>query len=405
MDIEIRAIAEDEFEAWMHAIETAFGGHVRPEDLEAERSVLDPARCLAAIDDGEMVGCASSVIFTMTVPGGVAVPTIGVTGVGVKPTHRRRGVNTGLMRRQLDDAHQAGQPVAALFASEGGIYGRFGYGLASLNAATDLETARSAFVLGAGTGGRVRMFDRDAARDQVLSVWDRVRLNRPGTMAMDTTWFDYQFADKQHGEERRLFFAVHDSGEGPDGFAVYHVKSNWEESIPKNVLELYALDALGPDAYASMWRFVLDVDLVQRVTAWGRPSDEPLFHLLREPRRLNLRLKDALWVRLVDLPAALAARRYAVEGRVVLEVRDAFCGWNDGRYELEGGPDGASCRPTGESADLVLTVNELASAYLGGPTLRQLHRAGRVHEERAGALALADAMFRWDPAPWCPLFF
>jgi predicted acetyltransferase len=405
MDIEIRAIAENEFEAWMHAIETAFGGHVRPEDVELERTVLDPARCLAAIDDGEIVGCASSVIFTMTLPGGAAVPTVGVTGVGVKPTHRRRGVNTGLMRRQLDDAHESGQMVAALFASEGGIYGRFGYGLASLAAAVDLETARSAFVPGAGTTGRVRMLDRDAARDPILSVYDHVRPSRPGVMAMDAAWFDYQFADKRWGEERRLFFAVHDTGEGADGFAVYHVKSDWGMSIPKNELEVYALDALAPDAYASTWRFVLDVDLVQRVTAWGRPSDEALFHLLREPRRLNMRMKDALWVRLVDLPTALAARRYGVEGRVVLEVRDAFCNWNDGRYQLDAGPDGASCRPTGDPADLVLTVNELAAAYLGGATLLQLHRAGRVHEERPGALALADAMFRWDPAPWCPLFF
>jgi predicted acetyltransferase len=405
VDIDIRTIAEDEFEAWMHAIETAFGGHVRPEDLELERSVLDPARCLAAIDEGEIVGCASSVIFTMTVPGGATVPTVGVTGVGVKPTHRRRGVNTGLMRRQLDDAHKSAQPVAALYASEGGIYGRFGYGLGSLSAATDLETARSAFVPGSETTGRVRLLERDAARDPILDVYDRARLNRPGAMAMDATWFDYQFADKQHGEERHLFFAVHDTGGGADGFAAYTIKSEWGSSVPKNELELYALDALTPDAYASMWRFVLDVDLVQRVTAWGRPSDEPLFHLLREPRRLNLRIKDALWVRLVDLPAALAVRRYAVEGRLVFEVRDAFCSWNDGRYELDAGPDGASCRPTGEAADLVLTVNELAAAYLGGPTFLQLHRAGRVHEERPGALGLADAMFRWDPAPWCPLFF
>jgi predicted acetyltransferase len=405
MDIEIRTIAENEFEAWMHAIETAFGGHVRPEDVELERTVLDPARCLAAIDDGEIVGCASSVIFTMTLPGGAAVPTVGVTGVGVKPTHRRRGVNTGLMRRQLDDAHTSGQTVAALFASEGGIYGRFGYGLATLAAAVDLETARSAFVPGAEVTGRVRMLDRDAARDPILSVYDRARPTRPGVMAMDTAWFDYQFADKRWGEERRLFFAVHDTGEGADGFAVYHVKSDWGLSIPKNELEVYALDALAPDAYASMWRFVLDVDLVQRVTAWGRPSDEPLFHLLREPRRLNMRMKDAVWVRLVDVPAALAARRYGVEGRLVLEVRDVFCTWNDGRYELDAGPDGASCRPTDKPADLVLTVNELAAAYLGGPTLLQLHRAGRVHEDRPGALALADAMLRWDPAPWCPLFF
>lgn len=405
MDVEIRTIAEDEFEAWMRAIEIAFGGHLRAEDVELERTVLDPARCLAAVDAGEFVGCASSVVFTMTVPGGGTVETAGVTGVGVKPTHRRRGVNTALMRRQLDDVRDAGEAFAALFASEGGIYGRFGYGLAAFACAMNLETGRGAFVHGTEATGGVRLLDREPAREPILSVYDRARLARPGAMAMDEAWFDYQFADKHHGEERRLFFAVHDAGEGPDAFAVYHIKSDWDESIPRSELELHALDALTPQGYASMWRFVLDVDLIQRVTAWSRPADEPLLHLLQEPRRLNLRVKDGLWVRLVDVPAALAARRYGAEGRLVFEVRDAFCPWNDGRYELLGGPDGASCRATGEAAELVVTVNDLGAAFLGGSSFRQLHRAGRVEEERSGALARADAMFASDPAPWCPLFF
>lgn len=405
MDVEIKPVDEAGFEAWMKAIETAFGGHLRPGDVEQERSVLDPARCLAAFEGSEIVGCASSVLFDMTVPGGEGVTTVGVTGVGVKPTHRRRGVNTALMRRQLDDAHEAGDVVAALFASEGGIYGRFGYGLASFNGAVDLETSRSAFVRGIETTGRVRILDRSDARDDILSVYARARRARPGAMALDATWFEYEFADKQHGEERHLFFAVHDEGEGPDGFAVYTIKSEWGSSVPKNELELYALDALTPPAYASMWRFVLDVDLIQRVTAWGRPSDEPLLHLLREPRRLNLRLKDGLWVRLVDVPSALAARRYGAEDRLVFEVRDSFCPWNEGRYELEGGPDGAVCRPAREAADLTVTVNEIGAAYLGGPSFRDLHRAGRIGEESPGALERADAMFGADPAPWCPLFF
>lgn len=404
MDVEIRTIAADEFDAWMKAIETAFGGHLRAEDAELERTVIEPARCLAAIDAGEFVGCASSVEFTMTVPGG-AVPTAGVTGVGVKPTHRRRGVNTALMRRQLDDVREDGHALAALFASEGGIYGRFGYGLAAFACGMSLETARSAFIRGIGAIGGVRLLDRDDAREPILSVWDGARLARPGTMAMDATWFDYQFADRHHGEERRLFFAVHDAGAGPDGYAVYHIKSDWDESVPRAELEVYALDALTPEAYASTWRFVLDVDLVQRVTAWSRPADEPLLYLLQEPRRLNLRIKDGLWVRLVDVPAALAARRYAAHDRIVLEVRDEFCPWNDGRYELDAGPDGASCRPTDAPPDLVMTVNELGAAYLGGTSFRRLHRSGRVGEESRGALARADAMFASDPAPWCPLFF
>jgi predicted acetyltransferase len=403
MDIEIRTIAEDEFETWMRAIESAFGGHVRPEDIQNERKVIDPARCLAAMDGNDIVGCASSVVYEMTVPGGT-IPTVGITGVGVVPTHRRRGVNTALMRRQLDDVRDQGHALAALFASEGGIYGRFGYGLATFEAHVDIETSRSAFVPGHDGDGRVRLLERDAAKERYLSIFNRSRLTRPGAMKMEPDWFDHEFAEKHFGEERKFFFAVHETGDEVDGVAVYTIKHEWD-LVPKNVVELYHLDALTPSAYAQMWRFVLDLDLVAKLTAWSRPADEPLLHLLREPRRLNMRLRDAMWVRLLDIPRALTARRYSHDGHVVFDVRDSFCPWNEGRYALNVGADGATCEQTEDEADLLLTTNELAAAYLGGSSFSQLHRAGRVSEERAGSLATANAMFAWDPAPWAMLHF
>jgi predicted acetyltransferase len=403
MDVEIRTIAEDEFETWMRAIESAFGGHVSPEDVQNERKVIDPARCLAAIDGVNIVGCASSVVFEMTVPGGT-IPTVGITGVGVVPTHRRRGVNTALMRRQLDDIRDEGFAIAALFASEGGIYGRFGYGLATFDAFVDIETSRSAFVPGSEGDGRVRLVERDAAKDRYLSIFDESRLTRPGAMRMEPNWFDYEFAEKHFGEERKFFFAFHETGKDVDGVAVYTIKHNWS-GVPQNEVELYALDALNSSAYAQMWRFVLDLDLVSKLTAWSRPADEPLLHLLREPRRLNMRLKDGMWVRLLDIPRALTARRYPHDGRIVFDVRDAFCPWNEGRYALDARAKGATCEQTDDEAELLLTTNELAAAYLGGSTFSQLHRAGRVSEERAGAIGTADAMFAWDPPPWAMLHF
>jgi predicted acetyltransferase len=403
MDVEIRTIAEDEFETWMRAIESAFGGHVRPEDVENERKVIDPARCLAAMDGADIVGCASSLVFEMTVPGGT-IPSVGITGVGVVPTHRRRGINTALMRRQLDDVLDEGHATASLFASEGGIYGRFGYGLAAYEASVDIETSRSAFIPGYGGDGHVRLLERDAAKERYLSVFDRTHLTRPGSMKMEPNWFDYQFAEKHFGEERKFFFALHETDNEVDGVAVYTIKHEWD-LVPKNVVELYDLIALSPSVNAQMWRFVLDLDLVDKVKAWTRPVDESLLHLLREPRRLNMRLKDGLWVRLLDVPRALAARRYSHDARVVFDVRDAFCPWNEGRYALEAGAEGATCERTDGEADLVLTANELAAAYLGGSSFSQLHRAGRVSEERPGALGTADAMFAWDPPPWAMLHF
>jgi predicted acetyltransferase len=403
MDVQIRPIAEDEFETWMRAIESAFGGRPRPEDIENERKVIEPSRCLAAMDGEEIVGCASSVEYEMTVPGGT-IPTVGITGVGVVPTHRRRGVNTALMRRQLDGIRDEGSAIAALFASEGGIYGRFGYGLATFEASVDIEASRSAFIPGYDGDGPVRLLEREAAKERYLSMYDRSRLMRPGAMKMSPNWFDYEFADKHFGEERQFFFALHETGNDCDGIAVYTIKHEWD-LVPKNIVELYDLDALTPPVYAQMWRFVLDLDLVSRITAWSRPADEPLLHLLREPRRLNMRLKDGMWVRLLDIPRALTARRYPHDGRIVFDVRDAFCPWNEGRYALDASAEGATCEQTDDEADLLLTTNELAAAYLGGSTFSQLHRAGRVSEERVGAIGTADAMFTWDPPPWAMLHF
>lgn len=404
MDIDVRVIAEGEFEAFMRALGDAFGEHVRPEDVERERSIGDLDRCLAAFDGGEIVGGTAAVTFTMTVPGS-AVPTAGVTGVGVRPTHRRLGINSALMRRQLDDLHARAEPIAALYASEGGIYGRYGYGLASFTCSMDLETERSAFVQGYRPSGRVRLLEREAALREFLLVYDRVRLGRPGMMALSESWMAHRFAEKHFGKEREWFYAAHESEDGIDAYVVYEVKREWSGSVPRSELQVEDLHALTPQAYADMWRYCFDMDLIHRVTAWNRPADEPLLHMLREPRRLQLTTKDGLWVRLVDVPKALEARRYAAEGHVVFEVRDAFCPWNEGRYELEGGPDGASCRATDAEPDLALTVNELGVAYLGGMSFRGLHRAGRVGEERDGALARADSMFAADPAPWCSFMF
>jgi predicted acetyltransferase len=163
--------------------------------------------------------------------------------------------------------------------------------------------------------------------------------------------------------------------------------------------------ALTTDAYVALWRFCFDMDLAGKFEGWGRPVDEPLLHLLAHPRALRFGLGDGLWLRLVDVAGALAARRYSAEGQLTLEVRDAFCPWNEGRFVLEGGPDGARCRTGGDEPDLLVDAADLGAAYLGGARFGTLHRAGRVEEVTAGALARADAMFTWDPPPWCPHVF
>ena len=203
-----------------------------------------------------------------------------------------------------------------------------------------------------------------------------------------------------------LFFVIHESEAGqPDGYVEYRVKHDWSSGDPSGTLTVRELMAESVEAYRALWRYCLDVDLMTRIEAWPRPAEEPLFHLLADPRQLRRRVFDGLWLRLVDVPASLAGRRYAAQGGVVLEVRDAFCPWNEGRYELEGGPDGAQCRPTDREPDLLVEAGDLGACYLGGTRLQTLARAGRIHEERPGAVARAEAMFGWDPLPWCSAVF
>ena len=404
MTIQIRTIREDEFEEVVRVVETAFAEVATPEVVENERRVAEIDRCLAALDEGRIVAGAAAYSLRLSVPGG-EVSAAGVTSVGVLPTHRRRGINTALMRRMLDDARGRGEPIAALYASEGGIYGRFGFGLASFLCWIDLETERSAFVRGYRPAGRVELHRKADAIPRMLEVYESVRATRPGMPAIDPRWVEYRLHD--HGPEREVepFFAVHETGGTADGYAVYKVHHEWPGSMPHLELTVSDLMATSPQAYAETWRFVLDIDLVHRVKAWGRPVDEPLLHLLAEPRRLRLTLRDGLWIRLVDVPAALTARGYVGQGRVVVEVRDRFCPWNDGRFVLEADAGGSSCSPTDAEPELACDVNALGAAYLGGATFRQLWRAGQVEERRAGALARADALFAWDPAPWCPFVF
>ncbi len=405
MDVEIRAIGEDRFAEWVRTNELAFGSHADDRDVGRERAVAELDRTFGAFDADELVGTAASYSLRMRVPGGPVVPTAGVTMVGVKPTHRRRGVNTAMMARLLDQAAERGEPLAALFASEGGIYGRFGFGVATFIGTMDLETGRSAFVRGYRPAGRTRLRSLDEALPTLVDLYGRASRSRPGTIVLDEQRFRYWLHTHGPTKDLPFFVAIHEGEDGADGYAIYKVKHEWSGGIPASELAVHDVQATTPQAYADVWRFLLDVDLIHRVTAWARPADEPLLHLLAEPRRLRLTVRDGLWVRLVDVRGALATRGYAAEGRLVLEVEDRFRPANEGRVALRVGPDGASCEPTSERPDLACSVNVLGAVYLGGATFHQLWRANRVDERRPGALALADAMFATDAAPWCPFVF
>jgi predicted acetyltransferase len=405
MAVGIRTIREDEYETVARSLERAFSGSISEEDLARDRPITEFDRWHAAFDGDRIVGSAAAVSYRMTVPGGGQVPTAGVTAVGVLPTDRRRGINTDLMRAQLDDVHDRGEPLAALYASEGGIYGRFGYGVAAFLGEIRFEGERSDFVRGYAPKGSVRLLDRTQALPRMRSVYDALQAQRPGMIKMDDRWWEWLYFESKKDEDEPYFYAVHEIDGAADAYATYKVKHEWPDSIPR--LEMTVRHALGstPAGWADIWRFVLDIDLVHSVNAWNRPADEPLLHLLREPRRLRFSLSDGLYVRVVDLPAALGARGYAAAETLVIEVSDPFCGWNDGRWAVETETSGASCERTTAPPHLACTATDLGAVYLGGFGFRRLHRAGRVQELVPGALARADAAFAWDPAPWSAFAF
>ncbi|MGY1673274.1 GNAT family N-acetyltransferase [Geodermatophilus sp. SYSU D00710] len=404
---DLRPATAEEWPAFGRALFDTFG-----EDPPA--SFVDTVPVTAELDrslglwEGDRVVATSGVYSReVTVPGGV-VPCAGVTWVSVAPTHRRRGVLTAIMRRQLTELHeQEREPVAALWASESAIYGRFGYAPATWRGGLSGEVARMRLRPDVDLGtGRVDRVDADAYRAAVVGLHDRLRRTVPGNLGRDDRWWSRLLEDdpgqRRGATERR--YLLHTETDGTvTGYAAYRVKGRWtDDGQPDGTAEVEELRGSSPTAYAALWRFVLSLDLVRTVRAPGASPDEPLRHLLAEPRALRSQPVDALWVRLVDVGRALAARRYPAVVELVVEVRDSSCPWNDGRWWLRGHPAGAWCARTEADPDLVVDVEALGAAYLGGVSLATLQAAGRVTEVSPGAVTQASTAFRWPVTPWCP---
>jgi predicted acetyltransferase len=407
VDVEIRPVTAEEWVDFVRAEHIPFGVKVGEEELKVQAERFGDYNTLAAFEEGRIVATAGDWDMELTLPGCTTVPAPGVTAVGVLPTHRRKGLLTALMRRQLDDFSGRGEAVATLLAAESVIYGRFGYGWATTSAAAQLDRAHGQFAWSTGGEPRLELLDKAEAAKVLPEVFDLVRRRQPGEVTRPDGWWAQVIRDPEWMREgdSELFHVV--CRDGADaGFASYRMKESWDDNIPQYTLRVIQLMASTVAVRAALWRFCLDVDLVAKVRFENLPLADPVRWALRDPRRLRTTtVSDWLWVRLVDVASALAARRYRAEGRLVLEVADAFLPENDGRYELEGGPDGARCRRTRAEPDLALSVADLGSAYLGGVPLSALAGAGRVEERRWGALGRADLMFGSDTAPWCATDF
>lgn len=400
-DVTIRSISAEELPAFMSALSIAFHSDEDELEIRNESIIAEPDRYFVAMDGERIVGTAGACTTELTVPGGASVPAPGVTAVGVLPSRRRRGINTRLMATLLDQAADRGEPMIYLWASESPIYGRFGYGMASICAELEISTAHAGFVPGVAPPGRVELLPRDEALPLMRPAYDAAVPGRPGMVRMDDRFWEWLFAKRKSDESEPPFYAIHLDERGePDGYSVYKVKHDWSHGIPANELKVDHMVCATPEAEAALWRYLFDIDLVATVKAWDRPPDESLLWILREPRHLRFTVSDGLWLRVLDVIAALEARTYAADGAVVLELHDAFRPATAGRYELVVEDGKARCARTDAEPDLEGGIDALGAAYLGGSTLRQLARAHQVRERTDGALARADAMFASDPAPW-----
>lgn len=408
MTTDLRVLRPEKWDEWYGKLVLAFGGvDESPEERALWNGLTEFDRFIGAWDGDVCVGTAGAFSFRMTVPGGTPVKAAGITMVSVAATHRRRGVLTSMMRRQLDDIRSWGEPLAVLTASEPVIYGRFGYGAATQQLRAEIDTSRVRLSVPAGTDDiRLRLAepDADAVRDACEAVYAQRVPTRPGMMARLPGWEHLPLLDPESdrkGASPLQCVLAEREGEVV-GYARYSIKPEWDAAGPMGTVELRDLEALDPAAYAALWRFLFDIDLTSTVKTYNRPVDDAWQHLVSDIRRCGLSMRDSLYVRTVDVGAALEARTYQTPVDVVFEVEDAFCPWNEGRWRLSGDTKGASCERTTDSADLALSVRELGSAYLGGVSLASLAAAGRVRELRQGALAEASLGFSSVVAPWLP---
>jgi predicted acetyltransferase len=398
--------------AFLEPIAIAFADDYTDEKFEVDRQLFELDRLIGAVDGETWVGGASAESRRMTVPGGAEVRTAAVSGVGVLPSHRRRGILTRLMRWLIDQAAERGEPLSVLHASEGAIYPHFGYGMATLQGMIDADRSAFRFSRPAEPLGRVRLVDVDEGMRLIPAIYDQVRIARPGEVSRSpASWRLQHLGDNswRRGSLGPKSNAVLEVRGEPRGYAIYRVKSDWDALGPKHVLTLLEVTGLDPAAERALWEWLAGIDLVGRIKAWQSPVPHPLFLQLDDPRKLVLTVGDGIWLRLVDLPAALEARSYAGPGRVTLEVTDAFCPTNAGGWTVDVHGDRGAASVTAAAAgvepDLALDSADLATIYLGAFSFADLAHAGRVRECRDGALAAADRLFTMPGVPWSSTMF
>ena len=402
MELEIRPVDPDELYEYIRSTRRVFGDPMGEESIRLEASFIERAksRVRAAYDRGEIVGTTTCHYFDMNVPGG-RLALAGVSDVTTRATHRRRGVMSRLMAHTLNDAKEEGQALAALWASESNIYGRFGFGMAMLQEDWTIDRKDTALVFEGDRRGEIRFVEAGESARAFAGAYDRVCRIRPGMIDRGDLLWEIALLDTEEFREgaSEFYHAVYESGGRVEGYLLYRLDPRGR------LLNVRELVAATGEAYSALWRFCFGIDLMETFRATNQPMDAALPWMLAAPRQLRRGTGEEFWLRIVDVDAALTDRGYATEDRLSIELRDPLCPWNEGVIELDGGPEGAVCKRSGKGADLVMTIADMSAAYLGAVRFSTLAHAGRVDERTEGALHRADAMFATDLKPWCIVHF
>ena len=406
----LRLSDADDLEAALvecHRVDAAaFGLPANPAQRDAKRAMVEPDRWYLASIDGVACGGVGAFPTEVTLPGPVTVPASAVSDVGVLPSHRRRGVASALLRRQLDDIADGGEPLAVLHASEGSIYRRFGYGPATRWRLAVIDARRTTFRDDMPlAGGSLDVVDATAAAGICPDVHDRVRLGRVGGLARNDAWWSVVTGSTEcylGGDPRHLYLAHFDDDGRADGYAIYSVAEDWSRGQANHSLDVWELVGESVAVELALWRALIEHDLVATVTG-PIAIDHALWDVVADARQVGLRWdQDLLWARVLDVPAVLAARRYASAGSAVISVEDPFLGRCTGTWRLDVDASGAAtCTADDGPGDVLVDVADLGSLLLGGTSMRRLQRAGRIAESTPGTVACLDAMAQVDPLPWC----
>jgi predicted acetyltransferase len=401
---QIRTITADDAEVFRSRVSRGFGTDAETDDAAQQRfdAIFELDRTLAAFDGEEMIGTGGGFSLRVTVPGGEEVAMGGTTVITVQPTHRRRGVLRSLMDHHLDDVAERGEPLAGLWASESSIYGRFGYGPATWRHVAKLDASAIA-IRAEAVAGAIRLLEKDDADPVLRSLYESARSGRAGMLTRSDAWWTHRLlADPESWREgkSKLRYAVVEESGSATGYAIYRQKSNWDDFLADGVIDVSEVITTTQEAHSALWGFLTNIDLFPKVEWWNMPIDDPLLWKVTDARRITRRVVDALWVRVMDVPAALSARTYDHDGVLTFELNDPTRPDTSGTYRLEVTDGTGTCLRVDTSPEVRLEADLLGALYLGGGDASAMAASGRVEGDRA-SLKTLHRLFRSDQPPWC----